>query len=104
MFHTPLDIRKVRGKSKRYVLLAPLVYHGSKFVTVAEGFETDLTTFWLEGRHTDASVLHDFCLRKTSMTRRECDDLMKEAMDSLAVRKLHERIIYAGIRIWARFK
>jgi len=101
MFTTPLDIRKHQGYSSRYEVLAPLIYEGAHFtVIVPAGYITDLTTWYPEGRHTPASIMHDYWLDKTGNWS-DANQLMVEILkdEQLKVRAWNRSIITVGINI-----
>ena len=80
-----------------------LVWEGERITwRVPAGFKTDLTTSWFEGRHTDASVLHDYLLKQAKLnnySRNFADATMNLAMKSLGVRPWRRRVIMMGITL-----
>lgn len=71
--------------------------------TVPVGFRTDLTTRWFEGRHTEASVLHDFMLVE-GHSFSEANAMMRVAMKELQVHPVRRFIIMTGVTVWGFFK
>ena len=105
MFLSDLIIKKVRGKSDKYVVCEPLEYQApGKLWTVPQGFETDLSTFWLEGRHTDCAVLHDWVLHVTDNDFKRANKVMDEAMESVGTRWLNRKLIMLGVEANRYFK
>lgn len=100
-FITTLQAEKIPGYSMRWTLLADLVYIDRRAFRHAaqKGFITDLTTYGPEGRHSEASVLHDWLLAHTTKTRKECATLMYEAMQDLKVNVVSKHIIYSMVRL-----
>ena len=98
MFESHLTITKTPGKSKEYLLAAPLVFRdGEQTWTVPSGFKTDLSTFWIEGRHTECAVLHDWVLYATRNDYRIANSVMRRAMVSIGVRSWHLQLIMLGV-------
>lgn len=105
----PLGLNQVSETA--FELTHPLVYHGSRQTfTVPAGFQTDLAsvprvTVWLVrhyGRHTPAAVLHDYLWREEApagtITYRDADGLMRQAMRNLRVGALRRWLIWTGVR------
>ena len=106
-FRTDLVVRKVRGRSHKYELAAPLLFFDSELghvITVPKGFKTDLSTYWIEGKHTEAAIVHDYLLVHSELPREIADQVMYNAMKSLGVRKYHKSLIYLAIRLYGWFK
>lgn len=89
-------------------------------ITVNQGFETDLATIprpiWVLlppfGIYTDACVVHDWlCSRKgvvgfngdepVRITRRECDDILLEAMQDCGVPRWQRCLVYRSVRLFS---
>lgn len=96
MFKSQLVIEDISG-TKKWRLVEPLQWVSGVSWTVPSGFITDLSTLWFEGRHTRASVLHDYLLSQ-SVGRKYADDMMEEAMLTLGVKPWRRRLIMIGIR------
>jgi len=101
MFKTELVIKKVRGRSNKYVVVHPLIFDTGKYgvFTVPAGFNTDLSTYWIEGKHTSAAVVHDFAL-VTGQGRTRSNDIMYIALKSLGVAWWHRRLILSAITVF----
>ena len=97
MFTTRLQVEK-RLSSKKWVLTAPLVWDGKRRVVVPDGFETDLTTRWFEGKHTEASVVHDYCLKRF-FGWPESNEIMLDCMVFLNVHPLRRKYIFAAVTV-----
>lgn len=84
----------------RYKLTQRLTYKASNGTIhiIPQGFITDLTTYYIEGKWTRASVLHDYLL-SISMDRDLADMQMREAMRSLKVDGFNYHVISVGLRI-----
>ena len=105
-FQTVLHIAKDMQQAHRWRVTQHLAYHsatGDNF-SVPPGFVTNLTSaIRIEGRHTPASVLHDYLLAETDLPRRDCDEYFLEAMTTLGVNVLVRYLMYAGARIGSLF-
>lgn len=101
MFTTKLIIEEI-GDDK-WKILSPLIFsHGDDVIHVPEGFITDLTTWFPEGRHTKASVMHDFLIY-IGRDRRYCNKMMRLAMKDSDVTAINYLFISIGIelkRLW----
>jgi len=103
-----------------YTLLFPLVYDSAilnRTITVPRGFNTDLASiprvFWItlpkSGKYDRAAVVHDFLYAHNGVTRKQADDVLKEAMEVLGVGQWTRWKIYAGVRLggmvpWNRYR
>tara|TARA_Y100000310_G_scaffold338319_2_gene427632 strand:+ start:325 stop:702 length:378 start_codon:yes stop_codon:yes gene_type:complete len=100
---------------RRWRLARPFTYHlGSKYsidyINVPKGFVTDFASSpfftwsiipsW--GRYGKAAVLHDFCYQTGWRTRKDADNLFREAMDVLGVRKWRVFLMFWAVRLFAR--
>lgn len=92
MFKSNLRILQI--PDGRWQLLSPLVYND---ITVPAGFITDLTTGFIEGKHTRASVLHDYAL--SLYTRLKADKIMREALPTLNVNPIIRIMLNVGAAI-----
>lgn len=90
--------------------------NGLQFVRIERGFVTDFASMPLNvvfrspgGKWDKPAVVHD-CLYKTArvsveggepriVTRGECDDIFREAMDVAGVNWLTRQIIWSGVRV-----
>jgi hypothetical protein len=97
-FLTPLDTRKVLGRSSKYILLADLKYRDDDgtLITAPKGFESDGTTNFVRGRHEHASWIHDYLLAQ-GFTRTYARRVMNRAMKAAESRWLTRQIIRAGV-------
>ncbi len=103
MFKNRLRIEKL-PKSKNWQLINPLIWDDEMMtMSVPVGFTTDLTTRWFEGRHTEASVIHDYLL-KTGHPWPVANEMMRRAMIELDVHPFRRKIIMIGITVWGKFK
>lgn len=83
--------------AKLWALNEPLVYrYGYNLITVPKDFKTDLTTYYYEGRHTEASVLHDYLL--STSTRDKALIVMRSSLESLGVPRFQKFIILSGVK------
>ena len=101
--------------------------NGQWYVRVPKGFVTDfasiprgLWNLWppAAGKHSKPAVVHDVCyLRgyidtdqaRKFISRKDADDIFKEAMQVAGVNWFSRSIIYAGVRVgggsaWARYR
>ncbi len=108
---------------KEYILKDLAVYESELFhvsIIVPTGFVTDLASIprivwsligWTpDGLHRNAAIVHDFLYQRRgrlpveyispprSFSRKECDEIFKEAMLSLGVGKIKANIIYGAVR------
>ena len=93
-FKTNLCVEQIIH-TKDWRLVNDLVW---KNYVVPAGFKTDLTTFWFEGRHTPASVLHDYLLLQ-GHSFKFANRVMNEAMKELKVKTFERRCIMVGITL-----
>lgn len=79
-------------------------------ITVKKGFKTDLASvprfFWFilppHGYYGKAAVIHDCLYRNCYRTRKECDDIFKEAMQVLNVKPWKIWVMYTAVRMWGK--
>lgn len=103
MFVRPLIIEKIPN-TIYWTLKEPLVWDDGSFpISVPRGFKTDLTTRWFEGRHTEASVLHDYLL-VTGHPWPVANHMMYQAMLTLNVHPLRRSIIMLGVNTYGWLK
>jgi hypothetical protein len=114
VFLTPLFVREL--DDEMWELTHDLVYRGrSDEITVPSGFPTDFASvprpFWWfvprAGRHTKASVLHDFLCRRGAqleppIRRSDADGIFRRTMREAGVDALRRWIMWAAVR-WAHF-
>jgi len=80
---------------------------GEDSITVPKGFPTDLASIpWpismfipKSNRGNQAYVLHDFLYNQQTRPKKECDEILLEAMKVLGVNIIKRNIIYCGVRI-----
>ncbi len=92
-----------------FTLLEPLVFVTSygALLTIPAGSTTDGAStpavIWGAippfGKGWKAYILHDWLYRKTRMGKRNCDDLMYEALISLGVDEATAKVIYEGVHL-----
>lgn len=114
--------RHAEPNSKRIQLklLVPLFYTSAllnrQFIVPSQ-FVTDLASvpqfLWAIvppiGKYDDAAVLHDWLYKQGGVTRKEADDLLKEAMQACGVSGHDVWMIYNGVRLggwltWRRYR
>lgn len=111
MFKTECDLR-VYGR-REWVVLAPFEWQSeSMHVIVPEGFITDLASiprglrnlFDINGPSRRAAVLHDwlYCAAQdadgNSVTRKQADDLFREALAACGVNAVTRNLYWSGVR------
>lgn len=109
-FTVPLDIR-LTANGRCGILLAEFEYHvGSEesqdVVRVPAGFETDFASTpvfaWIIfppwGRYSKAAVIHDYLYQTGERTRKEADEIFREAMCVLGVPKWQCTIMFVAVR------
>lgn len=122
-FLTDLHVTDVEGSDEYWELTDPLVYWSKRlrrFVRVPRGFRTNLASipkvlrgfFSTYGRHSKAAVLHDYLYAAHEasgrpVTRREADDVFRDAMEILGVPALRKNAYHLAVRMfgggaWAR--
>lgn len=116
-FLTDLNARLV-DDDKIWQLLSPLSYASdivSTIITVPEGFQTDFASIprWiplassqLVGRCCREACIHDLlyrCDEPVGVTRKQADDIMKEAMLVRGKGWLTAYTVWAGVRIGGGF-
>ena len=120
MFHTPLDVRWVRGSKDKAILLESLVYEtvDGIFINVPKGFETDFASiprvfrifFSKTGKYRDAAVIHDYLYGSQGFSlwnRKQVDQIFLQAMKDLGVgwttrRTIHKAVRLGGGRYWRK--
>ena len=113
-------------------IFEPFTYHigepnSDTFVSVPRGFVTDFASIprglwnvWppAAGKHSKPAVIHDVCYtrgyvergqHRITISRKDADDILKEAMAVTGVNWLSRQLIYAGVRLgggpaWARHR
>ena len=108
------------GKGKYFTLSSAFDYltHVTgkmRKIYVQPGFKTDLATipWWAQwyidrlGDYNQAAVLHDYLLQHRHLfpylTRKQIDQIYREALEDLGVKKRHCRVMYLAVRansIW----
>jgi hypothetical protein len=103
-----------------FVLLEPLVYDSAllqRTIVVPAGFKTDYASIprilWVAlppvGRYDKDAVVHDFLYQHNGVTRKQADDVLREAMEVSRVRRSQRDTIYAGVRVggwwtWRKYR
>jgi hypothetical protein len=109
MFRYNLQIEKEHGRSSKWKLLRDLAYvyepRGEEpyLIVVPNGFETDLATNWIRGRHDSAAVLHDYLIEETG-NYWFANQVMNQAMKDSDVRSWHRWLIMTGVTVNAVFQ
>lgn len=110
MFKSKLRTDKI--DRRRWVLISPLVYDGSKKYVVPKGFETDGASipriaWWfchpMDGNHAKPSVLHDY-LCETSYNQPHTDKIFLEAMEANGVGWLKRTVMFNSVRLYQILK
>lgn len=111
MFKSECDLRVY--VHREWVVLAPLEWQSaSMHVIVQEGFITDLASiprglrnlFDINGPSRKAAVLHDwlYCCGQdaqgNSVTRKQADDLFREALAACGVGAIARNLYWSGVR------
>lgn len=114
-FTQPIDIRHREGTDKDWIVVTrDLCWEvGSKGsgweIHIPKGFVTDLASvprfLWSfippHGRHTNASILHDYLYRKGHhMGRRWADRQFYEAMVALETPRFRARVMWLSVRVF----
>jgi|SRR3990167_8029016 len=112
-FTNPLDVR-ITADGRCGILLAEFEYHvgteeSQDIIKVPAGFKTDFASTpvfawplfppWYRG--SKAAVIHDWLYRTQERTRKEADQIFKEAMCILGVPKWQCTIMYLVVRWFA---
>jgi len=114
-FTSPLIVSPLPD-GKRWRLVQPFTYHiGGKYskdtIRVPAGFITDFTStpseIWMIippwGKYGKAAVVHDYLYQTASRTRKEADDIFREAMEVLGVDKVRVFLMYWAVRLFGVF-
>ena len=96
-----------------FTLVQPLVYLSRvtaalghvRTITVPTGFKTDLASiprvFWRVlppiGKYDAGAVVHDYLYQYNGVTRKQADDVLREAMTVLGVGRFPRWMIYVGV-------
>ncbi len=117
-FTQPVDIRHRKGHDADWVVVTTDLrweigeIGSGKFVHIPKGFITDLASvprfLWPfippHGRHTNASILHDYLYRYShSNGRAWADRQFYEAMIALETPKVRARIMWLAVRVFGIF-
>lgn len=116
-FTQPVDLRHFKGRDKDWILVTEgLAWEvgslgsGSR-VYIPAGFVTDLASvprvLWPfippHGRHTNASILHDYLYRSGHRNgRRWADTQFYEAMVALETPRVRARVMWLCVRLFGR--
>ena len=111
-FTTPLIVSPLRD-GRNWKLVKKFIYHvGSKYsrelIRVPAGFVTDFASspffIWsfipAWGRYGKAAVVHDYLYQTQTRTRKEADDIFREAMIVLKVNPVRVFLMYWGVRLF----
>lgn len=116
-FTKPLTVTKISKRTWR-VERAFRYYIGEEgsdeYIDVPKGFVTDFASvpraFWAifppDGKYTQAAVVHDYLynqkgvVKKKNYTRKQCDQIFREAMKVLGVNILTRNTIYRAVRMF----
>jgi hypothetical protein len=109
-----LKVETADGKS--FTLLEPFLFvrPNGEVIPVPAGAKSDgastPSALWITlppfGAYWRAAFLHDHLYRETMLPKEECDDIFKEAMESLGVRWDDLNTLYEGVHLfgWSSFK
>ncbi len=110
-FTTPLIVSPL-SDGRNWRLVKSFTYHiGTKFsrhyIRVPKGFITDFASspsqiWWLIppwGRYGKAAIIHDYIFQTKIRTRKEADDIFREAMGVLGVEPWRIFLMYWFVRI-----
>ncbi len=113
-FEGELDTRHLKkpvDKTKWFKTIAPFAYiseDGTRydipvgtctdFASIPIGFRNIIARF---GRHSPATLLHDWLCKYKIVSRKKADMLLREAMKVLGVGWLKRRTMYFGVRAYS---
>lgn len=106
MFITELKVSA--DQPTKWRLVAPLVWMAKdRVLTVPAGFVTNLASIPIgfrnllnvNGRSRKPAVLHDWLYRTHIMSRKEADQLFREALKAEGLGPITRNLYYAGVRI-----
>lgn len=115
-------VAKQLDDPRYWMIYIPFTYrvgdpNGDMFVNIPRGFVTDFASIprglWnvfppATSKFSKAAVVHDVLYKRgwiergrhhVSLTRKDCDDILKEAMEVAGVNWLSRQLIYAGVRV-----
>ncbi len=80
-------------------------------VTIRKGQLTDLASIpwfarWLyarSGPHKDAAIIHDIMLQQQKYTRKQADQVFKEALIDSGISRINTTVLYAAVRLYGFF-
>ena len=111
-FTSPLIVSPMPD-GKNWKLIKKFIYHvGSKYsrdlIKVPRGFITDFASspsqvWWLIppwGRYGKAAVIHDYLYQTHQRTRKEADNIFREAMGVLRVEPWRIFLMFWGVRLF----
>lgn len=117
-FTSPLVVSPL-SDGRRWRLVWSFTYHvGSEYskdvIRVPAGFITDFAStpphIWTIippwGKYGKAAIIHDYLYQTASRTRKEADDIFREAMEVLEVSKIRIFLMYWAVRLfgWLAYK
>ena len=86
--------------AERWRLMSPLYWTSTRGPeTIPIGFVTDRTSGYFEGKHSVASIIHDWLYKTAPCSRRQADRIMLDGMRFLRVNRFRRWIIYRALRI-----
>lgn len=103
-FETDLILRDL-GDGRHFEVMSPLVYVSDLLggsVVVDTGTITDLASIPFLPRHrtwSRAAVVHDGLYQSNGVTRKQADDVLREAMIVLDVPAWRRGVVYIGVRV-----
>lgn len=108
MWGSKLKVEKVKESKNIYVLKQPLIY---KAFIVPTNFYTDFASVpkflhWLikpQGRHSRASVLHDFLYTLRKFSRFKADVIFYQAMKDDNVKFKYRATMFLGVFLFGAF-
>lgn len=105
------DLVVKRVGNRLWEIVEPFDYHVGRegsgdIITVPKGFVTDFASipraFWMimppDGEYTNAAVIHDYLYNIQTRTRKQSDDIFKEAMKVLGVNWFRRGTMYNAVR------
>lgn len=108
MFKNNLKVELVNNQGKKWILLSDLVYDHKRYgiITVPKGFETDFASvpripvvFELVGdRGHAAATIHDWLYHNGTLSRKDVDKILLQALRDTKVGKVRSYVMYFGVR------
>ncbi len=105
MFQSDLSVKKIGERT--WKLLEPLIWKAKKSIMVPIGFKTDFASvpqgmWWFcapaSGNHARASVLHDYLYKTGRVSRKEADEIFRDAMKACGVGWFKRNSMFWAVR------